>query len=226
MTSSVGVSGSHRAAFFDMDRTLVRVNTGNLYMSWRRKRGQASLRELLRVSSWMLQYTLGIVDAPRVTALALRGLAGVDEDTFRADCVEWYDAVVREHVTELARSAVEARRRAGYVPVVLSASTPYTVAPLAADLGIEHVLCTRLEVVSGRFTGAYEDPLVYGAGKVTVAERWAREHRIDLAASTFYTDSVSDLPMLERVGEPRVINPDPRLRLRALVRGWPVERWT
>lgn len=217
---------SHRAAFFDMDRTLVRVNTGNLYLSWRMKRGQAGVRDFLRVSGWMLQYTLGVVDAPRVTTLALRSLAGTEEDAFRAECREWYDAMVRQHVTALAREAVEARRRAGYTLVILSASTPYATAPLADDLGIEHVLCTRLAVHEGRFTGAYEDPLVYGAGKVTVAERWAREHSIDLAASTFYTDSVSDLPMLERVGEPRVINPDPRLRVRALVRGWPVERWT
>jgi HAD superfamily hydrolase (TIGR01490 family) len=209
-----------------MDRTLVRVNTGNLYARWRRRRGQASTREFLRMSGWMLQYTLGIVDAPRVTALALRGLAGIDEDAFRAECLEWYAAMVREHVTQLAREAVESRRRAGYVPVVLSASTPYMVGPLATDLGIEHVLCTRLEVSDGRFTGTYVDPVVYGTGKVTVAERWARAHRVDLRASAFYTDSVSDLPMLERVGEPRIINPDPRLRVHALVRGWPVERWT
>lgn len=226
MTPSSSARCGHRAAFFDMDRTLVRVNTGKLYLSWRMKRGQAGMRDYLRVSGWMLQYTLGIVDAPRVTALALRGLAGIEEEAFRAECLEWYGAMVREHVTERARATVVARRRAGYVPVILSASSPYAIGPLAEDLGIEHILCTRLEVKAGRFTGGYEDPLVYGAGKVTVAERWASEHQIDLAASSFYTDSVSDLPMLERVGEPRVINPDPRLRMRALMRGWPVEHWT
>lgn len=215
-----------RAAFFDMDRTLVRVNTGQLYLRWRRERGQARLRDVLRVSGWMLQYMLGVVDAPRVTALALQSLVGLDEEAFRAECVEWYAARVREHVTAAARAAVEARRRAGFVPVVLSASTPYAIAPLAGDLDIAHVLCTRLTVREGRFTGAYEEPLAYGYGKVVVAERWAETHGIDLAASTFYTDSVSDLPMLERVGEPRIVNPDPRLRVRALVRGWPVERWT
>ncbi len=216
----------HRAAFFDMDRTLVRVNTGNLYLRWRLARGEASLREFVRMSGWMAQYTLGIVDAPRVTALALRGLAGVDEAGFRAECDQWYATTVRAHVTRLARDAVESRRRAGYVPVILSASTPYMVGPLAVDLDIEHVLCTRLEVSDGKFTGTYVAPVVYGVGKVTVAERWAQEHRVDLVASTFYTDSVSDLPMLERVGEPRVVNPDPRLRAHAFVRRWPVEHWT
>ena len=74
-----------RAAFFDMDRTLVRVNTGQLYLRWRRDRGQARLRDVLRVSGWMLQYMFGVVDAPRVTALALQSLVGLDEEAFRAE---------------------------------------------------------------------------------------------------------------------------------------------
>jgi phosphoserine phosphatase len=70
-----------------------------------------------------------------------------------------------------------------------------------------------------------EAPLCFGAGKVVHASAWARDHGVDLSASAFYTDSVSDLPMLERVGEPRVINPDLRLRRVARRRGWPIESW-
>ena len=67
--------------------------------------------------------------------------------------------------------------------------------------------------------------LCYGPHKVRFAERWAEEHGVDLAHSAFYTDSVSDLPMLQRVGEARVINPDPRLRVLARRHGWRVETW-
>jgi phosphoserine phosphatase len=77
----------------------------------------------------------------------------------------------------------------------------------------------------GRFTGVYVRPACYGAGKVTRAESFAVEHGIDLRQSYFYSDSYSDLPMLERVGQPRVVNPDPRLRRAAQRRGWSAESW-
>ena len=97
--------------------------------------------------------------------------------------------------------------------------------PLAELLGVPDLLCTELEVVDGRLTGRHIAPACAGAGKVVYAERYAAEHGVDLGRSYFYTDSYSDLPMLERVGCPRVVNPDPRLRRRARARGWEIERW-
>lgn len=213
-----------RAAIFDVDRTLVRVNTGRLYVRWRYARREAGLRDVLRFSRWMAQYTLGTIDAAQVVGRALESLAGVEEERFRDECGAWYAAAVRPHISEAARAAVEAHRRRGDVLAILSASTPYVAQPLAADLDIEHVLCTRLTVESGRFTGGC-DRLCYGDDKARIAEEWAATEGVDLSRSVFYTDSVSDLPMLLRVGEPRVVNPDPRLRLRAALEGWQVSRW-
>jgi len=212
------------AAFFDVDKTLVRVNTGRLNMRHRVATRQAGPREVLRFTRWMTQYQLGVVDVREVTTKALGPMRGVEEARFRAEMNGWYEAYVRRHVSLEGRREVIRRRAAGAIPVILSASTPYAVEPLAADLGIEHVLCTTLEVREGRFTGRPER-LCYGPDKVRLAEEWARTHGVDLRASSFYTDSVSDLPMLERVGEPRVVNPDPRLRVRAASRRWPVEKW-
>jgi putative phosphoserine phosphatase/1-acylglycerol-3-phosphate O-acyltransferase len=87
-------------------------------------------------------------------------------------------------------------------------------------------LCTRYEVKDGRFTGDFIEPLCYGEGKVIHAERFAREHNIDVDASYFYTDSCTDLPMLERVSYPRVVNPDVRLRWVAKRKGWPILNWS
>ena len=213
-----------RAAFFDVDRTLVRVNTGTLYMRWRFGRREARLVDVLRVSAWMMRYTFGLLEPDEVGRRALAMVSGMEEATFRRDCREWYEATVRPHVSAAARREVERRRDAGELVAILSASTPYAVEPLAEELGIGHVLCSKLEVRDGRFTGGCTE-LCYGRGKVTAAERWAREHRVDLSRSAFYTDSVSDLPMLRRVGEPRVVNPDPRLRLVAAQHGWRTERW-
>ena len=87
------------------------------------------------------------------------------------------------------------------------------------------MLASRLGVRDGRFTGEVETPFCFGAGKVAVAEAWAARHDVDLDTSAFFTDSISDLPMLERVGEPVVVNPDLRLGWEARRRAWPVRRW-
>ena len=97
--------------------------------------------------------------------------------------------------------------------------------PLAATLGLDAVLCSRLEVEAGRFTGRIVEPLCFGRGKVSWAERWAASLGVDLAASAFYTDSFNDLPMLERVGHPVAVNPDLRLARHARRRGWRISLW-
>jgi putative phosphoserine phosphatase/1-acylglycerol-3-phosphate O-acyltransferase len=103
---------------------------------------------------------------------------------------------------------------------ILSSTTNYLADPLAADLGIEHLLVSRMVVRDGVLTGEVQRPLCYGAGKIHWARLFAAEHGVDLAESYFYTDSVTDVPMLELVGHPQVVNPDPLLRRLARRRGW------
>ncbi len=215
-----------RAAFFDLDRTLVRVNTGPLYVRWRMRQRRMGIADLLRVSFWSVQYTLGVIDADAVSRAAAATLAGVDEATFRRECAEWVDQEVLAHITDAARAELARRRDEGFVCALLTGTSPYVADPVAAHLGVEHVLCSRMAVREGRFTGELEPPLCYGGGKLTRASTWAAALDVDLARSVFYTDSVSDLPMLEAVGEPRVINPDPRLFALARRRGWPIHRWS
>jgi phosphoserine phosphatase len=86
------------------------------------------------------------------------------------------------------------------------------------------VLSSELEVVDGKFTGR-ASALCFGKHKVTLVKRWAARHGVDLAASTFYSDSYNDLPMLERVGRAVAVNPDARLRRVARARAWPMAWW-
>ena len=105
---------------------------------------------------------------------------------------------------------------------LVTSATRYLAAPLAAELGIEHFLVTQLVVRDGAFTGEAVRPLCYGAGKVHWARALADREGIDLTASYFYTDSITDLPLLEAVGLPRIVHPDLPLRRLAQQRGWPV----
>ena len=108
---------------------------------------------------------------------------------------------------------------------ILSSSPTYVTGPSPEALGIEEVLSTRFEVENGLFTGRLVAPACFGAGKVHWAEALGRRRDLDLGESWFYTDSYTDLPMLERVGNRVIVNPDPRLRRAARQRGWPVENW-
>jgi HAD superfamily hydrolase (TIGR01490 family) len=213
------------AAFFDMDRTLVRCNSGDLYIKWLRARGEISRYRQLRALLWLAQYKLAILDMEAVTARVIAEMKGDDEGRMRETCLEFTRENVIGEVAPRAREALERHRQEGHVVAILSSSTPYVTEPLAQHLGIEHVLCTRLGVAAGKFDGTHIRPACYGPGKVHWAEEFAKQSDVDLARSFFYTDSYSDLPMLQRVGMARVINPDTRLKRHALRVGWPVEAW-
>jgi HAD superfamily hydrolase (TIGR01490 family) len=210
------------AAFFDVDGTLIARNSAPLYMRHLRQTGQARRRDMARTLYYLGRYKLGLLNIERAVVTSLEWIRGRVEAAVRADCQEWYGRIIRPFLQPAMVATVEAHRRAGHVPVILSSATRYLAEPVAADLGIADLLVTQLLVADGRFTGEAVRPLCYGAGKVYWAERFAAERGLDLAASYFYTDSITDLPVLERVGQPRVVNPDPRLRRTALRRGWPV----
>lgn len=209
-------------AFFDIDGTLIARNSAPLYMAHLRRTGQARRRDLLQTLYHLGRYKLGLLDVERALALSLGWVRGRDEEAVRADAEAWYREDVRPWVYPAMAATVAAHRGAGHVPAILTSATRYLAEPLAADLGIDHLIVTRLVVAEGRFTGEAVRPVCYGRGKTYWAERFATAEGIDLGRSYFYTDSITDLPVLERVGEPRVVNPDPRLRRAAVRRGWPV----
>jgi len=210
------------AALFDIDGTLIARNSAPLYMQHLRRTGQARRRDVARMLYYLCRYKLGLLDIERAMAVSLAWVRGQAEAAVRTDAREWYERAVRPYLYPAMAATVEAHRRAGHVPAILTSATRYLAEPLAADLGIAHLLVTRLVVRDGRFTGEAVRPVCFGAGKTYWAERFAEAESIDLGRSYFYTDSITDLPVLERVGEPRIVNPDPLLRRAALRRGWPV----
>ena len=208
------------AAFFDIDGTLLRVNSAPLYARYLRQHGKATRRDLVRTAFYLLQYRLNLLDIDRAIERASAIIAGQLESEVVQFCERWYDEVVRAYVVPEMRAVIEEHRSAGHVLAMLSSSTSYLAMPLARDLDVPHMVVTRLEVVDGRFTGRAIAPVCYGRGKVHWALEFVHANSIDLGRSYFYTDSITDLPVLEIVGEPRVVNPDRLLRRAARQRGW------
>jgi len=215
-----------RAALFDMDRTLVRKETAGLYVRYQRAIGEATWRDSLRISYWVLQYTMGVINAPEVAAKVLRSVEGMPEAVLAARCDDWFPRYVEEHMADAGRVAVAKHHAQGDIVAIATSASPYAARPLARRLGIEHIVASELEVgIDGCFTGRFVEPLAYGPGKVVRTARLAESLGFRLDEAIFYTDSFTDLPLLEAVGERVVVNPDPRLLRIARKRGWRIEQW-
>lgn len=213
-----------RAAFFDMDNTLLRVETGMSWVRFLYRRGELSKRTVAKALYWQALYKLAVLDMDTVFTRLVADLRGDSEAEMIAKCDIWYRDHVAPEVAPAARVAIEHHRQAGHLIVLATGSTQYAARPVARGVGIEHVLSSELEVADGIFTGR-PAAFCFGQHKVTLAERWAAQHDVDLATSYFYSDSYNDLPMLERVGTAIAVNPDTRLRRHARRKGWDAARW-
>jgi HAD superfamily hydrolase (TIGR01490 family) len=213
-----------RAAFFDMDNTLLRVETGMSWVRFLYRRGELPHRMIAKALYWQALYKLAVLDMDAVFARLVEDVRGDSEAEMIAKSAIWYRDHVAPEIAPAARIAIDHHRRAGHLVVLATGSTQYAARPVASGVGIEHVLSSELEVDRGVFTGR-PAALCFGHHKVALAERWAARHAVDLAASYFYSDSYNDLPMLERVGTAIAVNPDARLLRHARRHGWSTPRW-
>ncbi len=213
------------AALFDMDKTLIRVNSARLFTRFRRDRGEVGLRDSARVSWWLLRYWFGNLDAPSVARKVLEEYKNTKESELIALCDDWFAHYVKRHITQIARQRVEEHRRRGDHLIIASSATQFVTRPLLRELNMDGIVCSMLELENGVLTGRVVDPICYGPGKRELALEHLEQLDIPPSQATFYSDSITDLPLLEAVGTPVAVNPDLRLLLIAKKRGWPIEYW-
>ena len=219
-------AGPHIAALFDLDRTLIAGFSALTFVvdGFRSGRlGAPDLGELLFAAT---SFQLGTVGFSGFLSGTARTLRGFSEQEFAAVGERIFNEELASEVYPEARAIVDAHRRKGHTIAIVSSATRYQVAPIARELGIEHVLVTSLEVKDGALTGELVYPLCYGEGKALFARGLADELGLDLAQSWFYTDSEEDLPLLEAVGKPRPTNPSRALQTIAARRRWPTQSFT
>ncbi len=213
-------------AFFDLDKTLIRRNSATLWIRFELADGRVGRLQALRALSWILRYALGAVDMAEPIRRSVASLAGQREADLRERAGRFYSACVRPLYRPGALAAVRAHQRVGDRVVLLTSSSNYVSELVSKDLGLDDYVCNRFEVdATGCYTGRAIEPLCFGAGKLVLAQEYAAGLGATLEDSAFYTDSHSDLPMLEAVGRPMPVHPDPRLRRLAQRRGWPTLNW-
>jgi putative phosphoserine phosphatase/1-acylglycerol-3-phosphate O-acyltransferase len=220
-----GPPGSKIGAFFDLDQTLFAGFSATSFFRERLVSGRMSPRELGESFLGALSFGLGRTGFSGFMAATTAAYRGLAESVLEEIGQEVFEKHLATAIYPESRALVKAHQEMGHTVAIVSSATRYQADPLARDMGISHVLCTRLEVENGSFTGRVVHPTCYGEGKAEAARRLAAEHDLDLEESYFYTDSHEDLPLLDAVGKPRPLNPNRRLAQLAKERRWPVRRF-
>lgn len=217
---------SRRLALFDLDNTLLSGDSDHAF-------GEFLIRKQLvdadshRASNdrFYQDYRNKRLDIHAYVAFTLQPVLAMEADARETLLDEYVREVLTTMVPGRATELVQAHRERGDYCVIITATNSFITAPIAAAFGVDKLLATDLETDGGRFTGRIAGIPCYREGKVEKLLKWlgsdAAPASLSLANSIFYSDSINDLPLLERVSEAVVVNPDEHLDRVAVERGWP-----
>ncbi|MFZ5846577.1 MAG: HAD family hydrolase [Actinomycetota bacterium] len=212
------------AAFFDLDKTIIAKSSTLAFSRSFYAGGLISRGSVLRSAYAQFVYLVGGADHDQMEKMRefLSELsAGWDVQTVRDIVADTLHHIVDPLVYDEAVSLIEEHQLAGRDVIIVSASGAEVVEPIGEMLGVDGVIATRMHIEDGKYTGEISF-YAYGENKASAIEELAREKGYDLERSYAYSDSVTDVHMLEIVGHPYAVNPDKELRRIAASSGWPV----
>ena len=216
------------AAFFDLDRTLLRRSSALALAGSFREHGVIGRGQLAKAAAWQLLFVARGAGAETVRKASEDGmmiLKGFRVDDLRTMVAEAMEPVLKPLVYSDPLALVARHRERGEPVYIVSATLQEIVEELARELGFDGALGSTCEIEDGVYTGV-SLRACHGEGKAAAVRELAEQEGIDLVASTAYSDSHTDLPFLEAVGHPVAVNPDKKLRRVAAERGWPVLEFT
>lgn len=215
-----------RLALFDLDHTLIPMDSDHGWGEFAIEMGWCDRAEFgRRNDEFFAHYQAGTLNVQDYVRFATEAIVQRGEEEATAAHARFMQAVIRPAMQPQAVALVQNHLQAGDVVVITSATNEFVTRPIAAAFGVEHLLSTELERDGdGWFTGEVKGMPNMREGKVTRMDAWlaARGLSWDTVESTFYSDSMNDVPLLERVNHPVATNPEPRLRALAQERGWRV----
>ena len=215
-------------AFFDVDGTLLKSTIVHYYI-WMRSAHTPFLIKRL----WLIGFLPKIVyylildriSRPRFNAVFYRNYRGMRAAEVKALSTEMFKVYLRPKIFSAAMSQIQEHKEQGVAVVFVTGSLDFIVQPIADYLAIDAVLAPQLGEQDGRFTGELTTAPLISEEKAKAVQTYAEQHEISLEESYAYGDSQSDLPMLECVGNPVVVNPGKALREKAVTSGWEIHEW-
>lgn len=212
-------------AFFDVDGTIVRGATGLLAVDIFRRAGYITYWHSVQALAYHVLHKAGVMHADEAYKKAIAPFVGRRVSEVAGHLERVYRLRVRPAIYDRAVSLAEAHQRRGDRIVLLSASSAVLLEHFRDALPVTDVLAFNQDTRDGVLVDTYAQPVPYGANKLYIASRYLEQHGETFVDATFYTDSITDLPLLERVGVPRPVNPDLRLTRVAEKSGWPILRF-
>jgi HAD superfamily hydrolase (TIGR01490 family) len=214
-----------KAAFFDIDGTLISTNVVHAYGYYATNSGSlASIvgRSLKAVASIPVFAGLNLVDRKTFNEFFYRYYQGLTEDRLLTLAEDMFEDLVKPAIFPRAQDLIDEARRAGCKVVLVTGALDFTMRPLARHFGADDLIANKMQFVGGVATGKVIPPIIEGANKANLIRDYCDRQGLSLGKSHAYSDSSSDYAMLTVVGRPTVVNPD--LRLWALARSynWPI----
>lgn len=210
------------AAFFDLDKTIIATSSAFAFGKEFLHNGMITRQEAWDLYLSKAQYMLVGQSSEKMDstrdALA-QMVAGWEVDDIQRITRDTLREVVAPAIYAEARELIDAHRAKGHHIIIISASAKILVEPIAQELGVDTVVATEMAIENGKLTGEITRYLK-GEAKAEAVRQFAADHNFDLDASFAYSDSATDIPMLELVGNPVAVNPDRALKKHALANGW------
>ncbi|MEG3639937.1 HAD family hydrolase [Magnetococcus sp. PR-3] len=211
-------------AIFDLDNTLLGGDSDHLWGTFLAEKGLVSQEAYDRKNDYFYeQYKQGTLDMQAYLDFALEFLGQYPKAQLDAWHQEYLEQKIKPIMQPKAQALVDKHRDQGHTLMIITATNRFLTTPIAALLGVPHLLATEVEQnEQGNFTGHSFDVPCFQSGKVTRLQRWLEENGADLKGSWFYSDSLNDIPLLEMVDHPVAVDPDPTLYKEAQQRQWSV----
>ncbi len=219
------MSQSHQspiAAFFDFDETLLAVDSATIGFKVLKDQGYLSKTFILKLLLGVLLKKLGLVDEQYMAQTFLSFYKGREFQLFIDSAQPFYDEHLAPNLSAEVTRKLRWHQEQGHQTVLVTGSIDYYLKPVMEALSIDHLLCTHLEVdEQGILTGRPAGPVCVGEAKVTLANDLAQQHGIDFSQSYAYGNSENDIPILNHVGNPVIVNPTRGLAQYAKRHNWP-----
>ncbi len=216
-----GILTGAKVAFFDLDETITNLDTDGLWSRWRLLHARGGLREVIAVFSLLHSYRKGTMDANRYLAYHKMRVSSLTREEYEQLADAFFEQRGRRHILPEAETILRYYRDRSVPTILITAQNEVIARRFSSFLDMDGLAANAFDYERGKYTSPVT-PYCFREGKIEYARRFAEEYSITLKECAFYSDSINDLPLLELVGFPVVINPDTLLKKEARKRDWPL----
>ena len=208
---------------FDLDNTILNGDSDYAMVNYLVQTNILDESAAIQNQQFIEDYNRGELDFDAYTSFALSAYIGLTLEEINQLILPFVAKVIEPLINIFALKMIHDHGDQGDTILLASATNELIVRPIAQRLDIPNVIGTQVEFINNQCSGAYIPPSALGAGKLELVTQWmARNDYAELEDVTFYSDSINDLPLLEAVGHPKVVSPDPALEKIAAARGWTI----